>query len=174
MVVIPDKIVDWFLSAFEDVRDKQFLIGDQLIEIVKVTGDKSGTLAYLAGKLGVSASTLYDYYRIAKLWTPEYRAMYQALDWTIYRNADPNDPEDRALLDKCIDEGWSSVKFREEKYPALKDPNTIIGKMIALGKRIYEQDTLDIEQREAILLAIRILQEIVHALENPEYLDVKF
>ena len=173
MVVIPDKIVDWFLSAFEDVRDKQFLIGDQLIEIVKVTGDKSGTLAYLAGKLGVSASTLYDYYRIAKLWTPEYRAMYQALDWTIYRNADPNDPEDRALLDKCIDEGWSSVKFREEKYPALKDPNTIIGKMIALGKRIYEQDTLEIEQREAILLAIRILQEIVHALENPEYLDVK-
>ena len=141
---------------------------------MKVTGDKSGTLAYLAGKLGISASTLYDYYRIAKLWTPEYRAMYQALDWTIYRNADPNDPEDRALLDKCIDEGWSSVKFREEKYPALKDPNTIIGKMIALGKRIYEQDTLDIEQREAILLAIRILQEIVHALENPEYLDVKF
>jgi len=173
-VIIPDKIVDWFLSAFEDVRDKQFLIGDQLIEIVKVTGDKSGTLAYLAGKLGVSASTLYDYYRIAKLWTPEYRAMYQALDWTIYRNADPNDPEDRALLDLCVDNGWNASKFREEKYPALKDPNTIIGKMIALGKRIYEQDTLEIEQREAILLAIRILQEIVHALENPEYLDVKF
>ena len=174
MVVIPDKIVDWFLSAFEDVRDKQFLIGDQLIEIVKVTGDKSGTLAYLAGKLGVSASTLYDYYRIAKLWTPEYRAMYQALDWTIYRNADPNDPEDRALLDKCIDEGWSSVKFREEKYPALKDPNTIIGKMIALGKRIYEQDTLDIEQREAIHKAIWLLEEVMRELEVVEFADVKF
>ena len=174
MVVIPDKIVDWFLSAFEDVRDKQFLIGDQLIEIVKVTGDKSGTLAYLAGKLGVSASTLYDYYRIAKLWTPEYRAMYQALDWTIYRNADPNDPEDRALLDKCIDEGWSSVKFREEKYPALKDPNTIIGKMIALGKRIYEQDTLDIEQREAIHKAIGLLEEVMRELEVVEFADVKF
>jgi hypothetical protein len=172
MVVIPDKIVDWFLSAFEDVRDKQFLIGDQLIEIVKVTGDKSGTLAYLAGKLGVSASTLYDYYRIAKLWTPEYRAMYQALDWTIYRNADPNDPEDRALLDKCIDEGWSSVKFREEKYPALKDPNTIIGKMIALGKRIYEQDTLDIEQREAIHKAIGLLEEVMRELEVVEFADV--
>ena len=174
MVVIPDKIVDWFLSAFEDVRDKQFLIGDQLIEIVKVTGDKSGTLAYLAGKLGVSASTLYDYYRIAKLWTPEYRAMYQALDWTIYRNADPNDPEDRALLDRCIDEGWSSVKFREEKYPALKDPNTIIGKMIALGKRIYEQDTLDIEQREAIHKAIGLLEEVMRELEVVEFADVKF
>ena len=73
-----------------------------------------------------------------------------------------------------MDNGWNASKFREEKYPALKDPNTIIGKMIALGKRIYEQDTLEIEQREAILLAIRILQEIVHALENPEYLDVKF
>ena len=174
MVVIPDEIVDWFASVFEDVRDKQFLIGDQLIEIIKVTGDKGGTIAYIAGRLGVSASTLYDYYRIAKLWTPEYRAMYQALDWTIYRNADPNDPEDRALLDKCIDEGWSSVKFREEKYPALKDPNTIIGKMIALGKRIYEQDTLDIEQREAILKAINILTEIMHELEVVEFADVKF
>jgi len=173
-VIIPDKIVDWFLSAFEDVRDKQFLIGDQLIEIVKVTGDKSGTLAYLAGKLGVSASTLYDYYRIAKLWTPEYRAMYQALDWTIYRNADPNDPEDRALLDKCIDEGWSSVKFREEKYPALKDPSVIVGRMIALGKRIYEQDTLDIEQREAIHKAIGLLEEVMRELEVVEFADVKF
>ena len=174
MVVIPDKIVDLLSAMFEDVRDKQFLIGDQLIEIVKVTGDKSGTLAYLAGKLGVSASTLYDYYRIAKLWTPEYRVMYQALDWTIYRNADPNDPEDRALLDKCIDEGWSSVKFREEKYPALKDPNTIIGKMIALGKRIYEQDTLDIEQREAIHKAIGLLEEVMRELEVVEFADVKF
>ena len=168
MVVIPDKIVDWFLSAFEDVRDKQFLIGDQLIEIVKVTGDKSGTLAYLAGKLGVSASTLYDYYRIAKLWTPEYRAMYQALDWTIYRNADPNDPEDRALLDKCVDEGWNSTKFKEEKYPALRNPNTIVGRMIAMGKRLYEYDALEIEQREAILKAITILQEIMKELEIAE------
>ena len=168
MVVIPDKIVDWFLSAFEDVRDKQFLIGDQLIEIVKVTGDKSGTLAYLAGKLGISASTLYDYYRIAKLWTPEYRAMYQALDWTIYRNADPNDPEDRALLDRCVDNGWNSTKFKEEKYPALRNPNTIVGRMIAMGKRLYEYDALEIEQREAILKAITILQEIMKELEIAE------
>jgi hypothetical protein len=174
MVVIPDKIVDWFASVFEDVRDKQFLIGDQLIEIIKVTGDKGGTIAYIAGRLGVSASTLYDYYRIAKLWTPEYRAMYQALDWTIYRNADPNDPEDRALLDRCVDNGWNASKFREEKYPALKDPNTIIGKMIALGKRIYEQDTLDIEQREAIHKAIGLLEEVMRELEVVEFADVKF
>ena len=174
MVVIPDKIVDWFLSAFEDVRDKQFLIGDQLIEIVKVTGDKSGTLAYLAGKLGVSASTLYDYYRIAKLWTPEYRAMYQALDWTIYRNADPNDPDDRELLDLCVDNGWNASKFREEKYPALKDPSVIVGRVIALGKRIYEQDTLEIEQREAIHKAIGLLEEVMRELEVVEFADVKF
>ena len=171
MVVIPDKIVDLLSAMFEDVRDKQFIIGDTLIEIVNATGDKGGTIAYLAGRLGVSASTLYDYYRIAKLWTPEYRAMYQALDWTIYRNADPNDPEDRALLDKCIDEGWSSSKFREEKYPALKDPSTIIGKMVALGRRIYQQDTLEIEQREAILRAINILQSIMQELESVEFAD---
>jgi hypothetical protein len=164
MVVIPDKIVDLLSAMFEDVRDKQFIIGDTLIEIVNATGDKGGTIAYLAGKLGVSASTLYDYYRIAKLWTPEYRAMYQALDWTIYRNADPNDPEDRALLDLCVDNGWNASKFREEKYPALKDPSVIVGRMIALGKRIYEQDTLDIEQREAIHKAIGLLEEVMREL----------
>ena len=153
---------------FEDVRDRQFIIGDTLIEIVNATGDKGGTIAYLAGRLGVSASTLYDYYRIAKLWTPEYRAMYQALDWTIYRNADPNDPEDRALLDRCVDNGWNSTKFKEEKYPALRNPNTIVGRMIAMGKRLYEYDALEIEQREAILKAITILQEIMKELEIAE------
>ena len=168
MVVIPDKIVDLLSAMFEDVRDKQFIIGDTLIEIVNATGDKGGTIAYLAGRLGVSASTLYDYYRIAKLWTPEYRAMYQALDWTIYRNADPNDPEDRALLDRCVDNGWNSTKFKEEKYPALRNPNTIVGRMIAMGKRLYEYDALEIEQREAILKAITILQEIMKELEIAE------
>ena len=62
-IIIPDKIVDLLSSMFEDVRDKQFIIGDTLIEIVNATGDKGGTIAYLAGRLGVSASTLYDYYR---------------------------------------------------------------------------------------------------------------
>ncbi len=59
--------------------------------------------------------------------------------------------------------------YKGNKYPALKDPNTIIGKMIALGKRIYEQDTLDIEQREAILKALNILEEIMRELEIPEF-----
>jgi len=168
-IIIPDKIVDLLSSMFEDVRDKQFIIGDTLIEIVNATGDKGGTIAYLAGKLGVSASTLYDYYRIAKLWTPEYRAMYQALDWTIYRNADPNDPDDRELLDLCVDNGWNASKFREEKYPALKDPSAIVGKMIALGRRIYQQDELEVEQREAILKALNILEGVMRELEVPEF-----
>lgn len=168
MIVIPDEIIDWFAEMFEDVRDRQFAIGDELIEVVKTTGDKAGTISYIAGKLGISASTLYDYYRVAKLWKPEYRFTYQALDWTIYRNADPNDPEDRALLDKCVDEGWNSTKFKEEKYPALRNPNTIVGRMIAMGKRLYEYDALEVEQREAILKAITILQEIMKELEIAE------
>ena len=174
MIVIPDEIIDWFAEMFEDVRDRQFAIGDELIEVVKTTGDKAGTISYIAGKLGISASTLYDYYRVAKLWKPEYRFTYQALDWTIYRNADPNDPEDRALLDKCVDEGWNSTKFKEEKYPALRNPNTIVGRMIAMGKRLYEYDALEIEQREAILKAITILQEIMKELEIAEIAYVKF
>ena len=37
-----------------------------------------------------------------------------------------------------------------------------------MGKRLYEYDALEIEQREAILKAITILQEIMKELEIAE------
>ena len=63
------------------------------------------------------------------------REIYQSLDWTMYRNTDPNDPEDLALLDKAIDEGWNSTTFKENKYPSMKDPRTILEKVMAMLSR---------------------------------------
>ena len=39
-IIIPDKIVDLLSAMFEDVRDKQFIIGDTLPSIV--TGKQIG------------------------------------------------------------------------------------------------------------------------------------
>jgi len=47
MIVIPDEIIDWFAEMFEDVRDRQFAIGDELIEVVKRQEIKQGQSATL-------------------------------------------------------------------------------------------------------------------------------
>lgn len=128
-VKLSEEVLTEFIQLFEMARDTQFEIGDRLIEQVKLHGDKAGVINEVAGQLNVSASVLYDYYRVAEKWSPAMREIYQSLDYTIYRNSDPNDPEDIELLDKAIDEGWNATRYKEEKYPALKDPKTILEKI---------------------------------------------
>lgn len=140
-VRISEDVIVEFIRLFEAVRDNKFAIGDRLIELVELHGDKAAVINELAGSLNVSASTLYDYYRIAEKWSPAMREIYQNLDWTIYRNADPH--EDSELLDRVIDEGWNATKFKEEKYPALKEPRTVIEKvmsMLSRGKREWRPE----------------------------------
>jgi hypothetical protein len=137
---ISDEILSEFIRLFEEVRDSQFEIGDRLIELVKIhNGDKANVINEISGQLNVSASVLYDYYRTAEKWSPAMREIYQSLDWTIYRNADPNDPHDEELLNRAIDEGWNASKFKEEKYPAMKDPTSVFGKVKSILTR-YTKD----------------------------------
>jgi len=124
-VILSDEVVEDFIRLMETARDVQFEIGDKLIEQVELHNkSKNEVISYLAGILNVSATVLYDYYRVAERWSPEHREIYQSLDWTIYRNSDPI--EDAELLDKAIDEGWNSTRFKEEKYPALKEPRAVL------------------------------------------------
>lgn len=117
-ISLSDEVINVFVDLFEEVRDKQFAIGDLLNQVIAKTGAaKSEVINYLAGILNVSASTLYDYSRVAEIWTEEYRNEFRALDWTVYRNTDPSDPIDRQLLELCIDEGWNANRLKREKYP---------------------------------------------------------
>ena len=136
MVVISDEVVDRIVYLMEMSRDAQFAVGDEIISQIKLYGGKKGeVINYLAGKLNISASTLYDYCRIAERWSPEMRLTYQTLDWTIYRNANPNNPDDLELIKRAIDEGWNATKFKEEKYPAMQDISIIVGRIKALINR---------------------------------------
>ena len=132
---LSDDVLQEFIELFEMVRDNKFEIGDRLIELVKIYRDKAGVINELAGNLNVSASTLYDYYRIAEKWSLAMREIYQSLDWTMYRNADPNNPEDLELLDRAIDESWNSTTFKENKYPAMRDPKSIFEKVMSILSR---------------------------------------
>lgn len=135
---LSDDVVKTFIRLLEEVRDKQFLIGDALNDLIAAHGNKAQVINYLAGALNVSASTLYDYSRVAETWTLVHRETYQALDWTIYRNTDPNEPADIELLEMCIDEGWNASRLKAAKYPQTEDALT--GALLSLISRLRNSE----------------------------------
>lgn len=167
---IPDKIIERLIELFEQARDSQFEIGDLLNKLIDSQPDsKAKIINYLAGHLQVSASTLYDYARIAALWTPEHRQTYQALDWTIYRNTDPNKPEDRDLLDLCIDEGWNASRLKREKFPDTED--SLIQSLLSLTNRFKSSNFTDLQNvADKILLIIEqyeLIKSVSSVLDEP-------
>lgn len=135
MLRISDEVINRLSTLLEIARDTQFAIGDEIIRQVEIHNNRSEVISYLASQLNVSASTLYDYYRIAERWSPAMREIYQSLDWTMYRNSDPNNTDDIRLLDRAIDEGWTSTRFKEEKFGYQNDPKSVIGKVRAIITR---------------------------------------
>ena len=159
MLRLSDDIITEFIDLFESDREIRFAIGDRLIELVQQHSDNEGVINYLAGTLRITAGVLYEYYRISERWTQEDRDRWQALDWTIYRNADPI--ADRELLDNAIDEGWNATRFKEEKYPALKEPSKILrqvmGMLSKMKKSIFipslEKQVNEIIEKIELILA---------------------
>lgn len=169
---ISDEVVDNLIRMFENIRDRQFEVGDYLIELVEAVGfEKSQLLNYLAGVLHVSASTLYDYYRISKAWTPELRLQYQYLDWTFYRNTDPDNPEDLALLEQAIDEGWNVSRLKREKY-GNTDLDGYVHTLTSLCRKILEKEP-ELSARRSILEKILTLVQMLEVeVENNATVEV--
>lgn len=139
-VQISDEYIDKLIELFENIRDNQFEVGDTLVLLVDSSPDqRTEIMNYVAGKLAVSASTLYDYENTARRWTPEKRAEYASLDWTIYRNSDPE--KDKELLDQAIDEGWNASTFKEKMFPALVEPSNQLARVV----RILQKTLKDAE-----------------------------
>ena len=163
---ISDEVVDNLIRMFENIRDRQFEVGDYLIDLVETVGfDKTQLINYLAGVLHVSASTLYDYYRISKLWTFELREKYQHLDWTFYRNASPDNPVDIALLEQAIDEGWNVSRMKSEKY-GNTSPDGYIRSLISLCNRILEKEPEFSAKRGTIQKILALIKELEETKED--------
>ena len=70
---ISQEYIDELIGLVEHVRDAQFSIGDALMYIIELHGgQKSKVIKYLAGVLQISASSLYDYHRVAKSGHPTF------------------------------------------------------------------------------------------------------
>lgn len=152
-IKIADEILSRFIMLFEIARDTQFAIGDLLDEVIKMHEPeytKQQVVNYIAGHLRVTPSTLYDYHRVAKLWTPDWREQYQNLDWTFYRIIDPTDPDDIELLEKALDEGWNVTALKEEKYPGLKSFDSLLGRIISLCRKALETEEITEYDKEVI------------------------
>jgi hypothetical protein len=135
---ISDDYIDKLVALFENIRDNQFEIGDTLTLLVDSSPEqRQDIMNYVAGKLAVSPSTLYDYENTARRWTPDKRQEYAALDYTIYRNSDP--VKDKELLDKAIDEGWNATTFKEAMYPALVEPSNQIMRVMRILQKILKE-----------------------------------
>ena len=139
MIQISDEYIDTLIELFENVRDNQWAIGDTLVLLVDSSpDDRQEIMNYVSSHLAVAASTLYDYENTARRWSPEKRQEYKALDWTIYRNSDPE--KDKELLDQAIDENWNATTCKEKMFPALLDPAALIAKAIRMLGKILEQE----------------------------------
>ena len=119
---ISDDYINRLQDLIERVRDCQLEIGDILIELIELYEDREGVLKYISGILNYSYELLLEYENEARRWTADKRIEYPLMDWSFYRNADPNDPRDIALLNQAIDEGWNVTTFKEHKYPAIVQP----------------------------------------------------
>lgn len=160
---ISDEYIDKLIALFENIRDNQFTIGDTLVLLIDSDPEhRQDIMNYIAGKLAVSPSTLYDYENTARRWTLDKRQEYAALDYTIYRNSDP--VKDKELLDQAIDENWNATTFKEKMFPALVEPsNQIMRIMRILQKVLKESIPPNIEYE--IRTILNKLEELRSALD---------
>lgn len=160
MIQISDEYIDKLIELFENIRDNQWAVGDMLVLLVDSSPDqRQDIMNYVAGKLAVAPSTLYDYENTARRWSPDKRKEYATLDWTIYRNSDPE--KDKELLDQAIDENWNANTFKEKMYPALLDPATLIGKAIRMLEKILEQEIQPEIHGQLVLIVTELIT--IHA-----------
>lgn len=164
MIQISDEYIDKLIELFENIRDNQWAVGDMLVLLVDSSPDqRQDIMNYVAGKLAVAPSTLYDYENTARRWSPDKRKEYATLDWTIYRNSDPE--KDKELLDQALDENWNANTFKEKMYPALLDPAALIGKAIRMLEKILEQE-IEPATSEGVKQVLKDLAAILAQLDE--------
>ena len=164
---ISDDYMNRLQELIERVRDSQLEIGDILIELIELYEDREGVLKYISGVLNYSYELLQEYENAARRWTADKRIEYPLMDWSFYRNADPNDPRDIELLNQAIDEGWNVTTFKEHKYPAIVQPYAMVGKALGVLQKVELQDARLRGSLENICTRLENLKRWIREFEKP-------
>jgi len=167
------KIADEYLNKLQDlierVRDSQLAIGDILVELVDAHVDREAVLRYISGYLNYSYEMLQEYENAARRWTLDKRMEYQLMDWSFYRNSDPNDPRDIALLNQAVDEGWNVTTFKEHKYPAIALPYAMVGKALGVLQKVKLEDALLMANLDNICIQLDKLKHLIRERDSPSF-----
>jgi hypothetical protein len=171
MKYVPSEdIILALIDMLEDARDSQFAVGDLLVKEVDIHGvPKSEIFKVIGGALGVSSKTLYAYEATARRWDYGSRQTYKNLDWTFYKESDPNNAEDRLLLDAAIDEnktaGWlMSQKYKKSPVYYLANASKQLGRII---QQCWEEEQkITQEQADVIYEVLDKVNQILDQIDE--------
>lgn len=116
-IVIDQTVVDQIIYLEQSVTDNKFAIGDILVALVDAyDGRKRDVCDYLQGATTLDWKTLSDYETTARRWPPDIRSQYAPLSFSVFRNMDPDDELDRAIMDNAVDNQFTTNKILDLKF----------------------------------------------------------
>lgn len=142
-IVIEQAVVDQIIYLEQSVTENKFAIGDILVALVDVyDGRKRDVCDYLQGATTLDWKTLSDYEATARRWPPDLRSQYAPLSFSIFRNMDPEDQDDLALMDSAVDNQLTTNKILDIKFNR-SSPGYIIRNCIKLLMRLEPTEVLE-------------------------------
>ena len=160
---ITEKVVSTIVDMIQVIAISKWSLGDLLVEIVDLHGtagySRSEVLYAICGETAITYTSLDEYERTSRRWATEDRL--PNVDWTIYRNAQPEDFE---LIQQAADEGWNATRFKLEKYPAMQSPRNFVVKAIQVIRRINTKNISDNSVLERIHAIVKELEQLLESL----------
>lgn len=165
-VVISQNFVDEIIYLQQDITNNKFKIGDILVLLVDTfAGRKQEVCNYLQGATRLEWKTLSDYETTARRWTVELREKYAMLDYSLFRNMNPEDQRDLQMMDEAVDNQLTTTKVLDQKYNR-NSPKYMVRKALSILNKI------DISQYREIEIAIEMLATWLQDMgEDPPPID---
>ena len=141
-IVIDQAVIDQIIYLEQSVTENKFAIGDILVALVDAyDGRKRDVCDYLQGTTTLDWKTLSDYETTARRWPPDLRAQYAPLSFSVFRNMDPEDEGDLAIMDSAVDNQFTTNKILDLKFDR-SSPGYVIRNCINLLMRLEPTDIL--------------------------------
>lgn len=179
-----DEVVQILVDAITDIRKRQWLIGDVMVKYLdalaqdaEMQGKKlkrsdilreiSQELKIMFGQdMGKAYNLLDEYERIARRWQPEDRCYN--VDWSYYRNTDPENEDHRELLQDIADQQISKTEFMNRRYPKTATRKAVIGQVKGIITTFMKHANLPQEVQELIMEKITEIENILPDQEEEE------
>jgi hypothetical protein len=142
-IVIDQSIVDQIIYLEQNVTENKFAIGDILVALVDTfDGRKREVCDYLQGATTLDWKTLASYETTARRWPPDLRRQYAPLSFSVFRNMDPANNEDLALLDEAVDNQMTTNKILDIKFDR-NSPGYVLRSCIRMLTKIEGDSELE-------------------------------